>query len=169
MESRERLLNIYRRVYAIPRLVKALKIAGVFSVIFIAGVFLYGIGVLAYAGEYIYLAHLVAVILVPFVLVSVMRLVINTERPYEVFDVDELKGLRESGKSGRSFPSRHVFAAFLIGALWLPYSVPFGIATLILGTFLAIERVILGIHFIKDAAVGAVIGIASALIGMLFL
>ena len=152
-----------------PRLVKTLKILGAISVFFIAGVFLYGIGVLAYAGEYIYLAHLVAVTAIPFVAVSVMRLIINTARPYEVFDVDELKELREMGKPGRSFPSRHVFSAFLIGILWLPYSVPFGVATLILGVFLAIERVLLGIHFVKDTVTGAVIGIVSALVGMLFL
>ena len=169
MESRERLLNIYRRVYAMPRFVKTLKVIGALSVFFIAGVLLYGIGVLLYAGEYIFLAHLTAVTLVPLVAVSVMRRVINAQRPYEVFDIDELKGLRESGKNGRSFPSRHVFSAFLIGVLWLNFSVPFGVAVIILGTFLAVDRVLLGIHFVKDTVVGAAIGVVSGLIGMLFL
>ena len=169
MESRERLLNIYRRVYAMPRFVKTLKIIGALSVFFIAGVLLYGIGVLLYAGEYIFLAHLTAVTLIPLAAVSVMRRVINSKRPYEVFDVDELKELRESGRAGRSFPSRHVFSAFLIGVLWLRFSIPFGVAVIILGTFLAVERVLLGIHFVKDTVVGAAIGVVSGLVGILFL
>ena len=169
MESREQLINIYRRVYSMPRLVRTLKITGAFATFFIAGVFLYGIGVLLYAGEYLYAAHLCVVTAVPFAVVSVMRIVINANRPYEVFDIEELAILRETRKSARSFPSRHVFSAFLIGVLWLPYSVAFGIAAIILGLYLALERVLLGIHFIKDAVVGAVIGVISGLIGILIL
>ena len=45
----------------------------------------------------------------------------------------------------------------------------FGIAAIILGVYLAVERVLLGIHFVKDTAVGAVIGAISGLIGILIL
>ena len=169
MDSREQLINIYRRVYSMPRLVRTLKITGAFATFFIAGVFLYGIGVLLYAGEYLYAAHLCTVAAIPFVAVSLMRLVINAQRPYEVFDLEELMPLREKRRNGASFPSRHVFSAFLIGVLWLPYSVPFGIAAIILGVYLAVERVLLGIHFIKDTVVGAVIGAISGLVGILIL
>jgi membrane-associated phospholipid phosphatase len=98
-----------------------------------------------------------------------MRYLINSPRPYEVFDIDEFKVMREERKSGRSFPSRHVFSAFLIGMLWLPYSVPFGVAALMLGAFLGLQRVLLGIHFIRDVITGAVIGIVSGLVGILIL
>ena len=169
MESKERMINTYRRVYSIPRLVPTLRILGALSVFFVAGVFAYGVGVLLWYGEYLYVTELVAVAAVPFVAVTLMRILINAERPYEVFDIEELGTLREKGKKGRSFPSRHVFSAFLIGVLWLPYSVAFGIAAILLGAFLAAERVLLGIHFIKDVLVGAAIGAASGLIGILIL
>lgn len=169
MEARERLIRVYRRVYAMPMLVRALRITDALSTFFVAGVFLYGIGVLLYAGEYLYAVHLCTVAAIPFVAVSLMRLVINSERPYEVFDLAELVPLREKRRKGASFPSRHVFSAFLIGTLWLPYSIPFGIAAIIIGVYLAVERVLLGIHFVKDTAVGAVIGAISGLIGILIL
>ena len=106
---------------------------------------------------------------VPFVILSVLRILINSQRPYEVFDIQEFSELREKKKSGRSFPSRHVFSAFLIGVLWIPYALPFGIAAILLGILMALERVARGIHFVKDVLVGAVIGILSGVIGILIL
>ena len=169
MESRERLIRVYRRIYAMPRLVLALRIAGALATFFIAGIFLYGIGVLLYAGEYLYAVHLCTATAIPFVAVSLMRLIINAQRPYEIFDIEELTPLREKRRKGASFPSRHVFSAFIIGTLWLQYSIPFGISAILVGTFLAVERIVLGIHFVKDAVAGAAIGVLSGLVGILIL
>lgn len=169
MVSNERMINMYRRVYAVPNLVLTLMILGALSVFFVAGVFVYGISVLLWSGEYLYAIELISVAAVPFIAVTLMRIFINTARPYEVFDIEELSVQREKGKKGRSFPSRHVFSAFLIGVLWLPYSVAFGIAALLFGVILAVVRVLLGIHFIRDVLVGAVIGVISGLIGVLIL
>ena len=169
MESKERMINVYRRVYSIPRLALTLKILGALAVFYVAGVFAYGVGNLLWSGEYLYAAELVSVAAVPFIAVTLMRYFINAERPYEVFDIDELKAIKEKGKKGHSFPSRHVFSAFLIGVLFIPYGVAFGIAALLLGAFIAVERVLLGIHFVRDVLVGAVIGALSGLIGVLIL
>ena len=98
-----------------------------------------------------------------------MRVAIDCKRPYEIFDIPELVGIKAQRKSGRSFPSRHVFSAFLIGVLWIPYALPFGIAAILLGILMALERVARGIHFVKDVLVGAVIGILSGVIGILIL
>lgn len=160
---------MYKRVYSAPALVRTLSVVGILSVCFVAGIFAYGVAVLLFYGEYLYALQLILVSAIPFAAVSLMRLVINSERPYEVFDLAELVPLREKRRKGASFPSRHVFSAFLIGILWLPYSIPFGIAAVIIGVYLAVERVLLGIHFVKDTVVGAVIGAISGLIGILIL
>ena len=152
-----------------PSFVFTLKIIGAVSVFFVAGVFAYGVGVLLFFGEFIYVTNLVLVAGIPFAVITLMRYLINSPRPYEVLDIDEFQVMREDRKSGRAFPSRHVFSAFLIGMLWLPYSVPFGVAALIFGAFLGVERVLLGIHFIRDVIAGAAIGIVSGLIGILIL
>ena len=168
MES-NRMINVYRRVYSMPSFVLTLKIIGAVSVFFVAGVFAYGVGVLLFFGEFIYVTNLVLVAGIPFAVVTLMRYLINSPRPYEVFEIDEFERMKAERKSGRSFPSRHVFSAFLIGMLWLPYSVPFGIASLILGVFMALERVLLGIHFVRDVLAGATIGMVSGFVGMLIL
>lgn len=169
MISEKTSINMYRRVYSVPGFVTALRIFDALSVFFVAGVFVYGIAVLLYSGMYLYALKLSIMAAVPFVILSVLRVLINSQRPYEVFDIQEFSELREKKKSGRSFPSRHVFSAFLIGVLWIPYALPFGIAAILLGVLMALERVARGIHFIQDVLVGAVIGILSGVIGILIL
>lgn len=111
--------------------------------------------------------YLLVVTAVPFIAVSVMRRIINAPRPYEVFDCDALLAVKLSGGAGRSFPSRHVASVFIIGSAFT-FVVPYvGIILMCLGILLAACRVLLGIHFIRDAIVGAIIGGASGVIGML--
>lgn len=102
----------------------------------------------------------------PFVILSVVRRLINAPRPYEIFEFYEKK---PRCKAGRSFPSRHVFSVFVIAAVILPSSLFLGITLLLLGTALALFRVLLGIHFIRDVAAGALIGIISGALGLLTL
>ena len=169
MNAEDRLLNLYRRVYSMPKFVLTLKILGGLSVFYVAGVFLYGLSVLVYSGQNLFALHLSLVAAIPFFVVSLMRALINSPRPYEVFDIPELDAMRKNRKSGKSFPSRHVLSAFLIGILWLYFNTLYGIAAILFGLFMAIERVILGIHFPKDVIVGAVIGVLSGIIGILIL
>jgi membrane-associated phospholipid phosphatase len=152
-----------------PKFVRTLKILGVLSVFYVAGGFLYGVAVLIYSGQYLFALHLSLVTAIPFLVVSLMRVLIDSPRPYEVFDIPELEEMRKRRKRGKSFPSRHVFSAFLIGTLWLYFNTLYGIAAIILGSFIAIERVILGIHFPKDVIAGAAVGILSGIIGILVL
>lgn len=165
--SDEKMIKMYRRVYRNPKLVVLLKISGLISVILVALAFAYALFILAFFGEHWRAIELLALAGIPFGAVSIMRRVIDLKRPYEIFLIDELAHLKDRSKSGRSFPSRHVFSAFLIGTLWGMYSSPICAAVILLGVLLAVERVLLGIHFIKDVISGAIIGILSGLIGIL--
>lgn len=101
---------------------------------------------------------------VGFVLLSTFRYFVNAPRPYEVFETPSLVIKKTKGKS---FPSRHVFSAFIIAftAFWFyPW---LGICLGVCGGFLAISRVLSGVHFAKDVLAGAISGVGLGLIGFL--
>ena len=93
-----------------------------------------------------------------FLTVTIFRKVINKQRPYEKLPI---QSLIKKEKKGQSFPSRHVFSIFLIATLWFYFWKPIGIFLLIAGIFLAIVRVIGGVHFISDVCAGALLGILA--------
>lgn len=104
-------------------------------------------------------------ILIPgisFLIISIFRKLIDFPRPYEVYDI---KPMINKDSKGKSFPSRHVFSAFVIGGtifkLWpIPGSMLLGI-----GGIIAVLRVIGGVHFPRDVIFGAGIGVLFAFIG----
>ena len=103
-------------------------------------------------------------ILVPavsFVVLSIFRYLYDAPRPYEVFDTPSL--IRKDTR-GKSFPSRHVFSAFVIAVTVFYTCHPLGIFLGICSLLLAVSRVLGGVHFTKDVLAGAVSGI---LCGML--
>ena len=118
---------------------------------------------------YIYIYHdmqlLYQCILVPgvsYVVVSTYRRYNHSKRPYEVSDIQPLiiKHTKE-----KSFPSRHVFAIFMIAMTALQVSIPIAIIIFACGILLGCLRVIGGVHFPKDVIAGAVIGILCGCIG----
>lgn len=96
-----------------------------------------------------------------FLAVTVFRKVVNRNRPYEKFPITSLI---KKDKRGQSFPSRHVFSIFLIATLWFYFWKPVGIFLFIAGIFLAIVRVIGGVHFVSDVCAGALLGIIAGLL-----
>ena len=101
-------------------------------------------------------------ILVPldgFIAVSVFRYIVNRPRPYEKFN---LPPVIPKDTSGKSFPSRHVFSAFIIAFTVLisaPFASPLcfvGIIMVLLAVVIAVVRVISGVHYISDV-IGALI------------
>ena len=96
-----------------------------------------------------------------FILVSVFRKAVNRKRPYESYGIPSLI---TKEKKGQSFPSRHVFSSFLIAVLWLPVIPAAGIFLLLVSIFVALIRVIGGVHFVSDVVVGALVGVLSGLI-----
>lgn len=103
---------------------------------------------------------------VPFVAVTVARKLISAPRPYELYDFYEAP---PKNKKGESFPSRHVFSSFIIATFALYVSIPLAIALFAIAASLATARVLLGMHFIRDVAAGALIGIISGIIGIIIL
>ena len=169
MDRNARLIRLYERVYSRTSLVCALKAVGKVSVLAVALTFISAciyVGVSCSVVECVQFA-LSAVI--PFTVVSVMRALFDFKRPYEVIDFPHFAAMRCERKAGKSFPSRHVFSAFTIGALMLSVSPILGVVVLTLGAFLAVERVLLGIHFTRDVLAGAIVGLLSGIVGILFL
>lgn len=123
-------------------------------------------GVLLYRKAYMDCIAVLLSAFVGFVLVSLMRRLINAPRPYELYTFYEQK---PKERVGRSFPSRHVYSAFAIATLAFPLSSIIGIILTALALAMCVCRVLLGIHFIRDVVCGALIGVAAGLIGLLIL
>jgi membrane-associated phospholipid phosphatase len=92
-----------------------------------------------------------------------IRNVADRRRPYEVYET--LPAMNKDSK-GKSFPSRHLTSISVIAMSLLGVSIPIGIVFLVFTLVMAALRVILGVHFIKDVAVGAAIGIVFGIIGI---
>lgn len=151
------------RIYRNEPLSEALRILSYTAVIGTVYAFLYNL-VVFISVDFMQAIRLMLVCLVPFVIVSVMRRLIDMKRPYEVYRFFDVP---PKNKCGKSFPSRHVFSAFVIGTS-LAFINPFlGCMLCVIGALLAACRVLLGIHFIRDVVAGALIGIVGGVLGML--
>lgn len=167
-EFSKRLLRIYECVYSSPRVVLIYRIIDRVAVSLSVLIF----AVSAYFAFCRGLTEGVKLLLlaaIPFVLVSTVRALIKAPRPYELVDFCRFSQKPPHYKKGSSFPSRHVFSAFLIAVLAFEYSWQLGVLALDLSLTLALLRVVLGIHFPKDVICGAIIGVALGVVGMLIL
>lgn len=117
---------------------------------------------LAYNRMFDKLIRIILVCGIPFVLLSIFRYFFNAKRPYAMYDYEPVVAKE---KEGQSMPSRHVFSAFIIAFAFAYINWKFSIIFFVVATLIAIHRVIVGVHFIKDVVVGALIGIASGIIG----
>ena len=174
MDRDEKLMQLYRRVYSSPVDVMRWKFLERVATVYVGASFVIMLLKLIVKYDWIECLKFAVAAAIPFVVVSVARFFINAERPYEYFDFERFKfapfdKMRESRRPGKSFPSRHVFSAFLIGTLAMTCSIPVGISVLVLGAFIAVVRVMLGIHFVRDVLVGGIVGILSGLVGMMIL
>ena len=103
-------------------------------------------------------------ILVPLgvlILVTVMRVVINEERPYEKYGMDSVFHTTTVRKS---MPSRHTASAYIIAMTFLSVNLPLGIVALCFASMIEASRVMAGAHFIRDVVVGALIGITAGVV-----
>lgn len=152
------LISVYES-RVLTELLKLVSAAAVLYSVFVLGLML----AVSPLEEAVKLAVILAV---PFVTVSVFRRLTDAPRPYEVLDIFPAAPKK---KKGKSFPSRHVFSAFLIGTVALPTVPIFAAILLPLAVALAVCRVLLGIHFVRDVVAGAVLGIVSGGVGLLLL
>lgn len=98
-----------------------------------------------------------------FILVTILRKLIGEQRPYEKYGVPSVFG---KTTKGQSMPSRHTASAVIIALALLKINFYFGIATLCIALLIALSRLLAGVHFIRDIAVGAGI---SVLFGIAFI
>lgn len=159
--------KLYRQVFARHGLVAFLKIFDKTAVLLVgAG---YAAAVIQCAvGSLTELAKLLAATVIPFVGISLFRRLFNAPRPYELYDLCELFDSREM-KRGRSFPSRHVASAFLIGSSVCFINPIIGVSAMILGIGLGACRVLLAKHFVRDVVAGGAMGGILGCVGMLIL
>lgn len=100
-----------------------------------------------------------------FVLLSLVRKIINQSRPYEAWPIEPLI---EKDSSGQSMPSRHVFSASMISMCVLSVNIWLGILLLLISALLACCRVIGGVHYPKDVVTGYVVGVCLGTLLFLF-
>ncbi len=95
-----------------------------------------------------------------FVLVTVLRVIINEKRPYEKYGTEPVF-LKDT--KGKSMPSRHTASAFIISMAALRMNVTAGIILLAISCLITISRVLAGVHYVRDVAVSVAlsVGIAS--------
>lgn len=95
-----------------------------------------------------------------FILVTLIRKIINRKRPYETIDIIPLS----KHKQGESFPSRHTVSAFAIAFACLNVNVTLGGFMVILAIIIASTRVLCGVHYLSDVISAIVIALIIALI-----
>ena len=157
--------KILKRIYSSKKISAALKIISHVSALICVAIFISVLTVIYLRKPIEALKALFAAGL-PFVLVSVVRKLINAPRPYELYD---FYGVKPKEKAGQSFPSRHVFSAFIIAVLSSLVSPWLSAAAFVMGVCLAVSRVLLGMHFIRDVVAGALVGAVCGTLGIIIL
>ena len=154
------------RVSERRRIVTVIELVDCFSVFITVLVYLSLLVVSLFFDDFCFTLNLMLIPGIPFVAISLLRRLINAKRPYEIYDIPNLK----PGKHrGHSFPSRHVFSAFAIGTLVLGFLPVSGAVALLCGILLSVARVLLGRHFPRDVIAGAIVGTVTSALGLIIL
>ncbi len=156
--KREGIVSLLFRIYKNEALYSSLSYVSHAVVLFSAMVLMHLFADAAMGQRFYELIFICLGTGIPFVLVSLARRRINAPRPYEVYDFYKAP---PKNKCGESFPSRHVFSAFVIATVAVPLNPYLGMTLMLLGVLLAVCRVLLGYHFITDVTSGALIGMLS--------
>lgn len=158
----EKYKKLLYEIYSRKKLTRILKTVGYALCFGVVCLFAFG-SVLIFKKSASELLRFYVICGVPFVAVSIFRRLINSKRPYEIFDFYDMPNRK---REGCSFPSRHVFSAFIIGVALLSHSIPLGVMSMVMGAFIAAIRVLLGVHFVRDVLAGALIGAMAGAIGI---
>ena len=157
--------RVLRRVYSSRRMSVSLKIISHASVLISVAAFILVL-VTSYLKEPMLALRVALAGGIPFVIVTVIRRAVNAPRPYELYSFYDVP---PKNKRGQSFPSRHVFSSFTVAVLSVTVSPILTAVLALVSLLLAMSRVLLGMHFIRDVVCGALIGILSGVCGLLLI
>ncbi|MCR5430643.1 MAG: phosphatase PAP2 family protein [Eubacterium sp.] len=160
--KKESYIKMVNNVKAHKRLDRALVFANQIMTGLVYICFIVLLFTLGYNKKIDELIRIVLVCGISFILVSVFRFFFNAKRPYTLYEYEPVVAKK---KEGQSMPSRHVFSAFVIAMAFAYINWKFSIIFFVVASLIAIHRVIVGVHFIKDVVVGALIGIVAGIIG----
>ena len=110
-------------------------------------------------------ARFLRVLLVPaaaFALCTLLRRAVRAQRPCERLQIEPLIAHRGTRNS---FPSRHMACAAVIAAAYGCVYPAAGFALGVLAIGIAVVRVLAGIHFPRDVAAGAALGLGVGVLG----
>lgn len=112
------------------------------------------------------LQSLPKLVLVPmhvFLGVTLLRVIIDEQRPYERFDTPSVFHKTTNGKS---FPSRHTASAFIIAMAFLYVNFWWGMIAMLIALLIELSRIMAGAHYIHDVMAGMAISIVAGWIFM---
>ena len=115
------------------------------------------------------LQSLPKLVLVPmhvFLGVTLLRVIIDEQRPYERFDTPSVFGKTTKGKS---FPSRHTASAFIIAMAFMYVNFWWGMLAMLIALLIELSRIMAGAHYIHDVLAGMSISIVAGWIFMFLL
>ena len=115
------------------------------------------------------LQSLPKLVLVPmhvFLGVTLLRVIIYEQRPYERFDTPSVFGKTTKGKS---FPSRHTASAFIIAMAFMYVNFWWGMLAMLIALLIELSRIMAGAHYIHDVLAGMAISIVAGWIFMFLL
>ncbi len=108
------------------------------------------------------LVRFVLVHALTFVAGSAVRARLNAPRPYEIL---QLPPIAHKDTKGKSFPSRHVFSAAVISAALFYLHPHLGLLFMGVAVLQAVNRVLMGVHWLSDVVAGLLFGWLCGWIG----
>lgn len=133
-----------------------------------SGIFAMGIAVILFFGVNHLLAYKFTFgALMLWLVVELMKVLINRTRPYIKLNSIRIIGSRASGYS---FPSGHTSQSFFIATL-VPYYFHVGVVAIlvlyVMALLVGITRIYVGMHYPRDVLGGAILGTAWAILGVI--
>ena len=82
-----------------------------------------------------------------FVAVTVLRIIVNEQRPYERYG---MPSVFHKDTVGKSFPSRHTASAFIIACAFLYVDPGAGATAMVIAFLIELSRILAGAHYVHD-------------------
>lgn len=132
----------------------------------IAVVYIASIVMLIVSGDTLRTIRMVVVPAITFALVSYLRNRWDAPRPYDIYKINPIIHKETVGKSN---PSRHIASAVIIACALAWLHLDWGVIAFAASAAVAFTRIVGGVHFPRDVAMGAGIALACGIIGFVII